>query len=351
MNSHGQFALLTHEDYARLLACIENLHRCRRLEDFPQHALAALHRLVPSQLACYAEVDYARQRLVNIFDPPQPFEPPPEWLRFSADHPVLHYFTATGDGQALKISDFVTEPEYHQLEVYQKVFRDTGTEDQIGFGVRVDDHFVLGFAFARGARSFTEQNRMLLNLVRPHVIQAYLHLEELASHEELQRDLQSALRENGLGLIILNHSRSVVHSTPGAFEKLAGYLPVADGQHKLPEMLVQWAFSQGDDQNREPLVVSRERDRLIIRQVRQHARRLLLLSEESHAAERLARYGLTPREQEVLRWIAVGKSNAEIGAILGVTAGTVKIHVERILTKLGVENRTAAAALLHQFDI
>ena len=87
--------------------------------------------------------------------------------------------------------------------------------------------------------------------------------------------------------------------------------------------------------------------------MRQSNRLLLLLSEENSAAaaERLARYQLTPRETEVLRWIAAGKSNAEIGAILGVTTGTAKIHVERILTKLGVENRTAAAALLRQFGI
>jgi hypothetical protein len=224
---------LTHEDYTRLLACIEDIHRCRRLDDFPQHAAVGLRKLVACELSCYAEVDYARQRLVNVFDPPLPFDPPKEWLQFAADHPVLNYFTATCDGQALKISDFVDVREYHQLEVYRKIFQGTGTEDQIGFGVRVDNHFVLGFALSLGARSFTERDRTLLNLVRPHVIQAYLHLEELAGHEQLQRDLQTALRENGLGVIILNDAHSVVHATPGTFEKLAGYLPGARWQTRV----------------------------------------------------------------------------------------------------------------------
>ncbi len=345
---------LTHEDYARLLACIENIYRCRQLEDFPQQVVVELRKLVPCELACYAEVDYARQRLVNVFDPPLPFDPPKEeWIKSSADHPVLNYFKATGDGQALKISDFVDAREYHELEVYRKVFQGTGTEDQIGFGVQVDNSFVLGFAFARGTRSFKERDRTLLNLVRPHVIQAYLRLEELAGHEQLQQDLQAALRENGLGVIILNAARAVVHATPGAFEKLAGYLPVPDGKQKLPETLARWAYSEKNGEDGEPFTASREPARLIIRRVRQNSRLLLLLSEENSAAaaERLARYQLTPREAEVLRWIAAGKSNAEIGAILGVTTGTAKIHVERILTKLGVENRTAAAALLRQFGI
>jgi DNA-binding CsgD family transcriptional regulator len=53
---------------------------------------------------------------------------------------------------------------------------------------------------------------------------------------------------------------------------------------------------------------------------------------------------LTVREREVLTWIARGKSNAEIGAILGISSATVGKHLEHIYPKLGVENRTAAAS-------
>jgi DNA-binding CsgD family transcriptional regulator len=53
---------------------------------------------------------------------------------------------------------------------------------------------------------------------------------------------------------------------------------------------------------------------------------------------------LTAREGEVLFWIARGKSNAEIGAILRIAASTVSKHLERIYPKLGVENRTAASS-------
>lgn len=52
---------------------------------------------------------------------------------------------------------------------------------------------------------------------------------------------------------------------------------------------------------------------------------------------------LTPRELEVLRLVAEGKTNAEIGQALYVSAGTVKVHVERIIDKLGVSDRTHAA--------
>jgi DNA-binding CsgD family transcriptional regulator len=54
---------------------------------------------------------------------------------------------------------------------------------------------------------------------------------------------------------------------------------------------------------------------------------------------------LTPREVEVLFWISEGKSNQDIGVILGASTRTICKHVEHILSKLNVENRTAAAVV------
>jgi len=51
---------------------------------------------------------------------------------------------------------------------------------------------------------------------------------------------------------------------------------------------------------------------------------------------------LTPREREVLDWVAAGKTNRDIAAILGASRRTIEKHLERIFDKLGVETRTAA---------
>ncbi|WP_216820999.1 response regulator [Singulisphaera sp. GP187] len=60
-------------------------------------------------------------------------------------------------------------------------------------------------------------------------------------------------------------------------------------------------------------------------------------------AERTASPQLTDRELEVLRRIVAGRSNKEIAADLNITEGTVKSHVNRVLEKLGVHDRTQAA--------
>src|SRR5215208_4132955 len=59
----------------------------------------------------------------------------------------------------------------------------------------------------------------------------------------------------------------------------------------------------------------------------------------------LSSLGLTARETEVLTWIAQGKTNYEIGVILSACTGTICKHVEHILCKLEVKNRTAAAVI------
>jgi DNA-binding NarL/FixJ family response regulator len=65
----------------------------------------------------------------------------------------------------------------------------------------------------------------------------------------------------------------------------------------------------------------------------------------SSSAARLADAALTPRETEVLSWLAKGKTNRDIGEILGTSPRTVNKHLEHIFEKLGVETRAAAAAL------
>lgn len=98
------------------------------------------------------------------------------------------------------------------------------------------------------------------------------------------------------------------------------------------------------------------RDRAVLEALRPHLRRL-----EAHAELRrrvaalegtqdtrppgaAAPTGLTPREREIVRLVAEGKTNAEIAAILWVAPSTVKKHLEHVYEKLGVGRRAAAAA-------
>lgn len=91
------------------------------------------------------------------------------------------------------------------------------------------------------------------------------------------------------------------------------------------------------------------RDRMVIALAQQHlanARQLAKLRAEEDAeavdAAVLTQAGLTPREADVLAWLAEGKTNVEIASILRIHPQTVKDHVSAIFLKTGAPNRLAA---------
>ncbi|MES2283994.1 MAG: response regulator transcription factor [Pseudomonadota bacterium] len=69
------------------------------------------------------------------------------------------------------------------------------------------------------------------------------------------------------------------------------------------------------------------------------------ISEDAIVEAMSLSFKLTAREAEVLYWVVKGKTNRDIGEILGASPATVKKHLERVYVKLGVETRTAAAGM------
>ena len=75
------------------------------------------------------------------------------------------------------------------------------------------------------------------------------------------------------------------------------------------------------------------------------------LDDEQTQEALASRFQLTGREMEVLHWVACGKTNRDIGDILGLSPRTVNKHLEHVYVKLGVETRTAAAAVAMSADV
>jgi len=99
-----------------------------------------------------------------------------------------------------------------------------------------------------------------------------------------------------------------------------------------------------------PLTITRSARRLVFTLHDQTADEewLLVLREESDTAvieSLIAAFRLTQKEAEVLYWVTKGKTNKDIGDILGSSPRTVHKHLEHVFEKLGVETRTAAANL------
>jgi DNA-binding NarL/FixJ family response regulator len=68
-------------------------------------------------------------------------------------------------------------------------------------------------------------------------------------------------------------------------------------------------------------------------------------------SRKLREHGLTRREYEILRHVAIGETNPEIARALGLTRNTVKTYLQRTLEKLGAHNRVEALARANQLGI
>ncbi len=87
-------------------------------------------------------------------------------------HPVLACHRATGGGQALRISDFLSDRQFRALGLYRDFYRHAGTSYQAAITVPAPHHGLIGIAVNRQHRDFTGDEADLLNLLRPHVQQA-----------------------------------------------------------------------------------------------------------------------------------------------------------------------------------
>jgi len=164
---------------------------------------------------------------------------------------------------------------------------------------------------------------------------------------------RNALDASGQATIAVRmDTGALVWQTPNARQLLAEFAPAADD--RAPADLLQWiasaALSRRDNQTVLPfsLVVGDRRLVFNLNEQTADGEWLVSLREESDRASidaLIPAFGLTQREAEVLYWVTKGKTNRDIGDILGLSPRTVHKHLEHVFAKQGVETRTAAATL------
>jgi DNA-binding CsgD family transcriptional regulator len=349
---------LTARDLRGLLAFLEGVYGAHDLDGLVEYVLGQLPRLVRSELTAYNEINSRRHRIVWR-DEPSLASAFPEgreiFQRHMGDHPLIAHYERSRDGSARKISDFLTQRQFRDLGLYREFFAHfDGGDHQMVITLPAAPPLVVGISVNRDQRDFTERDRLVLDLLRRHLIQAYRNAQAMTELGAVLVVMGEGVDSLGRGLIVLSRGGRVRFATRWARHRITAYFGGRPWSgHRLPEVLRRWLQQQeaclastGDaPRARTPFVVAQDDRRLVIRLVSEPDRFMLLLEEEliGVAPHLLEPHGLTRRESEVLAWVAEGKTNVEIGTILGMRRRTVSKHLERVFQKLGVETRTAAA--------
>jgi len=192
-----------------------------------------------------------------------------------------------------------------------------------------------------------------MNLQSPHRNQDYRDgIAATAAGEQLSH-IERAIDILDDGVVLLTSTGKVQWMSSRARERFATYFgPEGSADDDLPEPVMRWlgqhvrAEAHEVPPPRAPLFVTQASRQLVIRFLSRGAEALLVLGERyaSIPPDALRPLGLSRRETEVLAWVTEGKRNGEIATILGASNRTIDKHVEHILSKLGVESRTAAAS-------
>jgi DNA-binding response OmpR family regulator/DNA-binding CsgD family transcriptional regulator len=190
-------------------------------------------------------------------------------------------------------------------------------------------------------------------VTKPIVIEEMLaRIRVHLANARLTQSARAALDVSGRFLFAVSRQGKIMWATPQAQKLLADHLTAkADDELELPESMLQWleqAQTAGAKAQASASFPGNAQLQLQYMGKLGPNEFLLRLAKDAGGdtpASFRSDLGLTSREGEVLSWLSKGKTNRDIAQILGLSPRTVDKHLEQIYAKLGVENRTAAAAI------
>jgi DNA-binding NarL/FixJ family response regulator len=284
----------------------------------------------------------------------------PETLRLltdALDGAGMTVMVAMDGAAAMRIVDQITPdivlldavmPGMDGFETCRRLKRDAGLSNvPVIFmtGLAETEHIVRGLE-AGGVDYVT----------KPIVIEEMLaRIRVHLANARLTQSARAALDVSGRYLLAVSRQGKIMWATPQAQKLLSDKLAAAgtDDELALPQPMLEWleqaqkgkagskttamAPFPDDEQLRLQYMGKLGPNEFLLRLAKDTSTHL--------PAEFSSELGLTTREGEVLSWLSKGKTNRDIAQILGLSPRTVDKHLEQIYAKLGVENRTAAAAI------
>jgi DNA-binding NarL/FixJ family response regulator len=283
----------------------------------------------------------------------------PETLRLltdALDGAGMTVMVAMDGAAAMRIVDQITPdiilldavmPGMDGFETCRRLKRDAGLSNvPVIFmtGLAETEHIVRGLE-AGGVDYVTKPIAIeeMLARIRVHLANA-----------RLTQSARAALDVSGRFLLAVDRRGKVMWATPQAQKLLSDSLGASPSSDEmvLPEALQLWLdhAQAGRSGSRSATASFPDHPELRLHYIGNAGPNefLLRLAKDAGSAlptEFSTELGLTTREGEVLSWLSKGKTNRDIAQILGLSPRTVDKHLEQIYAKLGVENRTAAAAI------
>jgi DNA-binding CsgD family transcriptional regulator len=333
--------MLSCSDAQNLSRALLELHTPGPHADFPTRLFASLRLCFACDFYSFNEWTDRNVERIEIY---------PNWdlslkmfRDYLCDNPSIEAIYRKKLRTAVKVSDFVSLTKWRQIELNQEHIRVRAQNYQLTF-ISAEQLPKLAVALNRTTRDFSEEERYLLNLLRPHLVQAY-------RESRLFSYLNDAAGIANDGFMVVDRASRIRYVTARGLHLLKEFFG-NEPANGLPVRISTWLQEKTKPRSAgqcpvSDLTVGSERRSLTVQAVAgpdaTEYRLLLRETVRQLDARPLQSLGLTNREAEVLLWLSEGKSNSEIAIILTSKVRTIAKHLERVFAKLMVENRTAAA--------
>jgi hypothetical protein len=345
-------------DQRKISSFVRDLYCVGTLNDFSERVVQGVERLIGGNSVAMIMLNQDGAALLasNLGSDFQKLFP--ILASYADEHPAFSYHLAHPEGQAVSIGDLLPLEKWKKTVSYNEAFSKVGLHEQLGARVPLPNTDYLALIVGRTRRTFTERDHLVLNVLRHHISVGFRSLASspAVSAFSMTEALEPFIDGSVVALDAAGNVQFFSKQAQKDFEVF--FVEERPFKNGIPTTVRSWVRSQIASfgtlelatQPQEAFVIRRGERVLHIRiaHTRDSAAHVLVLRVEDADLEiqKLVSIGLGPRPTGVLYWLAKGKTNEEIGIILGMATGTVKTHLKHIFSHLGVENRTSAASVL-----
>ncbi|MDA0180908.1 helix-turn-helix transcriptional regulator [Solirubrobacter phytolaccae] len=319
-----------------LLEVLGEVHHAEDLDGFRGALLDVLPRVIPAAYTSYNEVGADGAPLVTLVSPEPATQILASWGRVGHQNPLVQHHLASRDGRALRLSDVTDMAAFRELELYTDVFVPLGVEHQLAVTLPAPPTLLIGLVFA-DADDFTDAQRRMLDLARPHLIQAHANAALRERMHDVLAAVEAGLDDIGEAVVVSDARDRIAFATRAG--RAALELMGSRGD-RLPATL-------RDTPAPAHAVVPVDGGPLMVRRMAPRGGATVFMFERGSRGAPLSlleSLGLTPREAEVLQAMMRGQSTAAVAETLKVSPRTVHKHTEHLYAKLGVTDRLAAVS-------
>jgi DNA-binding CsgD family transcriptional regulator len=159
-------------DLEAILGFLADVSRLDFEEPYPLEVVNRARALIPCDDAMYQDADVGTKRFEAVVADGDD-DPEADALYWTVGPcPISEYRTRTGELVAVRMSDVVSERQYHELPIFREYFHPGGVDHMIDLGLPASGQRQRSFLFLRetGAHDFTDRDRAVLEMLRPHLL-------------------------------------------------------------------------------------------------------------------------------------------------------------------------------------